>query len=74
MYPPSVLEVISVTPCFPSESGMTLIISKEVSEVSATYPRGTVSSMATATMGTACLVENFPAQPKYLLESMTRRP
>ena len=53
---------------------MTLIMSKESSDVNATYPRGTVRRIATTTIGTACLVENLPAQPKYLLEALTMRP
>ena len=73
-YPPSVLDVRTSTPSFASESGMTLIMSNESSDVTATYPSGTVRSMATATIGHACLVEKRPAQEKYLLDSETSLP
>ena len=65
--PPSVLDVIASTPLLASESGITLIMSKESSDVAAAYPRGTVTSMATATIALACFTENPPAQVKYLL-------
>ena len=64
--PPSVLSVMASTPFFASESGITLIMSKESSDVTAVYPRGTVIKMATATMAFAWFTENFPAHVKYL--------
>ena len=74
MMPPSVYSVMASTPSLASESGMTLIMSKESSDVNAVYASGTVSTTATTTIALACLMENLPACEKYLLPMSTILP